>query len=526
LPRRAANPARSPNSAIFSFPDYSPARCACATLTAEGLSFRFPGAKRAALDGVDLTLPPGRTLGIVGATGAGKSTLVKILSGMTRPDAGTMSVFGQAVQHGGPRSAQAIGIRTAFQEISLVLAELHAQNLLLPDAPTRFGVLLGQGQVLASSRSDGAFGSVSAEMLAHHATSSELFVSRPYQPVGGGEAVMDISRSVDDRDDSEIVVITMPISYLVSDHDAQRFGNAGVLAVIGQDGVVRAKRVGEVVTSGDKADFSQLLPGEDEDAGEATLRPTPWGSELHYIGVRPLYGFPLAVVVALSEGERLADARAAAHARTVRSAVVTLVVLGLAMALSVLTRKVQVLRDREQAERAETARRIEHMAYHDSLTALPNRAHFGRRLSEMLLACRDQGEPFALMLLDLDGFKKVNDVQGHQGGDMLLVQVARRLSQSVRQGDFVARLGGDEFVVVCENVQSADDAQYLARRLLEGLDTPMHLEDCSVRVGASIGIALSQGDDDATRLIRSADAAMYRAKAEGRNRVRLASPEP
>jgi len=400
------------------------------------------------------------------------------------------------------------------------LAELHAQKLLLPRLLFTTRLLDRRGHVLASSRAQSGADSVSAELMAHHVASSELFVSKPYQPAGGGEAVMDISRSVDDRDDSEIVVITMPISYLVSDHDAQRFGNAGVLAVIGQDGVVRAKRVGEVVTSGDKADFSQLLPGEDEDAGEATLRPTPWGSELHYIGVRPLYGFPLAVVVALSEGERLADARAAAHARTVRSAVVTLVVLGLAMALSVLTRKVQVLRDREQAERAETARRIEHMAYHDSLTALPNRAHFGRRLSEMLLACRDQGEPFALMLLDLDGFKKVNDVQGHQGGDMLLVQVARRLSQSVRQGDFVARLGGDEFVVLAKVGQGVHEVDVVARRLVSAIGQPYDLDGTPANVTASIGVALCPQDGQTGDVLTHlADEAMYLAKQRGKNGV-------
>lgn len=400
------------------------------------------------------------------------------------------------------------------------LAELHAQNLLLPKLLFTTRLVDRHGHVLASTRVEGASDSVSAELLAHHASSSELFVSKPYLPTGGGEAVMDISRSVDGGDDSEIVVITMPISYLVSDHDVQRFGNAGVLAVIGQDGVVRAMRTGARISSGGKADFSQVLPSGAEDAGEAALRPTPWGSEPHYIGARPLYGFPLAVVVALSESERLADARAAAHARTVRSGVVTLVVLGLAMALSVLTRKVKVLREREQAERAETARRIEHMAYHDSLTSLPNRAHFGRRLSEMLAACREQGEPFALMLLDLDGFKKVNDVQGHQGGDMLLIQVARRLSQSVRQGDFVARLGGDEFVVLAKVGQGVHEVDGVARRLVAAIGQPYDLDGTHASVTASIGVALcpqdGQTDDVLTHL---ADAAMYLAKQRGKNGV-------
>ena len=404
------------------------------------------------------------------------------------------------------------------------LAELHAQKLLLPKLLFVTRLVDRRGHVLASSRTEGESDSVSAELLAHHASSSELFVSKPYQPAGGGEAVMDISRRVDEGDDSEIVVITMPISYLVSDHDVQRFGNEGVLAVIGQDGVVRAKRTGARVTSGDKADFSQVLPSGDEHAGEAALRPTPWGSEPHYIGARPLYGFPLAVVVALSESERLADARASAHARTVRSVVVTLVVLGLTMAMSLLTRKVQVLREREQAERAETARRFEHMAYQDSLTALPNRAHFGRRLSEMLAACREQGEPFALMLLDLDGFKKVNDVQGHQGGDMLLVQVARRLSQSVRQGDFVARLGGDEFVVLAKMGQGVHEVEGVACRLVSAIGQPYDLDGSPASVTASIGVALCPQDGQTGDVLTHlADEAMYQAKQRGKNGVVYAS---
>ena len=189
----------------------------------------------------------------------------------------------------------------------------------------------------------------------------------------------------------------------------------------------------------------------------------------------------------------------------------------------------QVLAQRvtERTQALEQANlRLRELALQDPLTGLANRTALQLHLDQALARSQRRHELLALMLIDLDGFKPINDRHGHGFGDQVLTEIAQRLRQYIRDGDLPARLGGDEFVVVCENVQSADDAQYLARRLLEGLDTPMHLEDRSVRVGASIGIALSQGDDDATRLIRSADAAMYRAKAEGRNRVRLASPEP
>ncbi len=187
----------------------------------------------------------------------------------------------------------------------------------------------------------------------------------------------------------------------------------------------------------------------------------------------------------------------------------------------------QILAQRvtERTQALEQAnQRLSELALQDPLTGLANRTALQQHLDLALARSLRRNELLAVMLIDLDGFKPINDQHGHGYGDLVLAEVAQRLRQYVRDTDLPARLGGDEFVVICENVQSAEDAQDLARRLLEGLDTPMHLEDRAVRVGASIGIALSRGADDATRLIRLADAAMYRAKAEGRNRVRLASP--
>ncbi|WP_296270032.1 diguanylate cyclase [Pseudomonas sp. UBA6323] len=170
--------------------------------------------------------------------------------------------------------------------------------------------------------------------------------------------------------------------------------------------------------------------------------------------------------------------------------------------------------------------RLSELALQDPLTSLANRTALQQHLDQALARSLRRDELLAVMLIDLDGFKPINDQHGHGFGDRVLAEIARRLRQYIRDADLPARLGGDEFVVICENVQSAEDAQDLAKRLLEGLDTPMYLEDRAVRVGASIGIALTRGGDDATTLIRLADAAMYRAKAEGRNRVQLATQHP
>lgn len=180
----------------------------------------------------------------------------------------------------------------------------------------------------------------------------------------------------------------------------------------------------------------------------------------------------------------------------------------------------------ERTEALELAnRRLSQLALQDPLTGLANRNALQQHLDQALSRSQRGSELLAVMLIDLDGFKPINDQHGHAFGDLVLAQVAQRLRQYLREMDLPARLGGDEFVAICERLQSAEDAWQLAKRLLEGLDTPMHIEGRTVRVGASIGIALSHGRDDATSLIRSADAAMYQAKAEGRNRIRLVSPE-
>ena len=165
--------------------------------------------------------------------------------------------------------------------------------------------------------------------------------------------------------------------------------------------------------------------------------------------------------------------------------------------------------------------RLRELALQDPLTGLANRNALQHYLDQALQRSQRGHELLAVMLIDLDGFKPINDQHGHAFGDLVLAEVAQRLRHYLREVDMPARLGGDEFVAVCERVQSAEHAQDLAKRLLDGLDTPMYIEGRMVRVGASIGIALSYGQADATSLIRRADAAMYQAKAEGRNRVRL-----
>jgi len=176
-----------------------------------------------------------------------------------------------------------------------------------------------------------------------------------------------------------------------------------------------------------------------------------------------------------------------------------------------------VARDVTQQKR--DASRIEAMAMRDALTGLPNRIVLGDRLSHALVNAERHGSRVAVMFIDLDGFKQVNDTHGHAIGDRLLCEAAGAIGAALRRGDTLARMGGDEFVVVLEDTDSQADAERVAAKILAQFAQPLEVAGVAYRAGASIGIALYPGHGaDQETLLRHADAAMYRAKAAGRGR--------
>ena len=178
---------------------------------------------------------------------------------------------------------------------------------------------------------------------------------------------------------------------------------------------------------------------------------------------------------------------------------------------------------RDVTERRRLEKDLAHQATHDSLTGLPNRALLLDHLELALARGQRDKRLVALLFLDLDRFKQVNDTQGHDAGDELLAQAARRISRVVRPSDTVARLGGDEFVILCDDVEDEDHATAVAHRVAAAIEArPFVLGDTEVPVSASIGIALSQGGEaHPEALLRDADAAMYRAKDLGRARLEV-----
>ena len=177
---------------------------------------------------------------------------------------------------------------------------------------------------------------------------------------------------------------------------------------------------------------------------------------------------------------------------------------------------------RDVSERKKTEAHIRHMAQHDSLTGLPNRALFSDRLQRAILnAVRDK-TGLALMFIDLDKFKPVNDTYGHAVGDLLLQDVAQRMLQCVRDSDAVARIGGDEFVVLLRGAISTPETLAVAEKIRSGVEKPFLVAGHQLLISCSVGVALfpEHGQDDIT-LAKSADFAMYQAKQRGRNQVFL-----
>jgi diguanylate cyclase (GGDEF)-like protein/PAS domain S-box-containing protein len=177
--------------------------------------------------------------------------------------------------------------------------------------------------------------------------------------------------------------------------------------------------------------------------------------------------------------------------------------------------------DRKRAEE-----RVQHFAFHDNLTGLPNRLLFKDRLSQALARGRREGEGAAVLYMDIDQFKFVNDTLGHSVGDRLLQEVADRLRQCVRQEDTVGRVGGDEFILLLPGISLGKDAARVAEKILRAVSEPLRVDDRVLYITTSIGISLFPGDgDEPETLLRNADNAMYRAKDLGRNGYQLFTEE-
>ncbi|MEZ5728816.1 MAG: EAL domain-containing protein [Burkholderiaceae bacterium] len=177
-------------------------------------------------------------------------------------------------------------------------------------------------------------------------------------------------------------------------------------------------------------------------------------------------------------------------------------------------------------DRRAAQERIERLAYHDELTGLPNRNRFRERLDAAMKRSSRTSRPFALLFVDLDGFKEINDSLGHDAGDLTLCTVAERLRADLRDEDLLSRFGGDEFLILVENMSSRADVTVVAEKVLASISEPIRLANIEARLSGSVGIAIYPDDaQDGGALLRNADAAMYAAKENGKPRYHFYIPE-
>ncbi|KJR41522.1 signaling protein [Candidatus Magnetoovum chiemensis] len=183
-----------------------------------------------------------------------------------------------------------------------------------------------------------------------------------------------------------------------------------------------------------------------------------------------------------------------------------------------------VLMSRDITEKKQSQEQLKYLAHFDSLTNIPNRTLFNDRLVNSIAQAKRTGRKLALLFIDLDRFKKINDTLGHDRGDMLLKEAAQRLIKCIRESDTVARMGGDEFTVLLSNIVNSEDVSLVACKIISSLSSPFMLKGHECSIGASIGISIFPTDtSDAAILLKNADISMYKAKEQGRNNFQFYS---
>ncbi len=236
--------------------------------------------------------------------------------------------------------------------------------------------------------------------------------------------------------------------------------------------------------------------------------------EFHKLRIRDLQAFESEMPWVIDESVEQQNARMWKHVKADGS-LIDLAIYSRKLVYNDQQMVMLALVDMTERKRAEA--RLAFMAQHDGLTGLPNRNLLRQRVDELLAHGRRSGDKFALLFVDLDNFKIINDTLGHGIGDQLLKSVNKRLRSSLRDEDAIARLGADEFAIVQTGCGRPEDVALLAKRLLEAVNVPHLIGDHSIMIGASIGIAMAPGDgDNAERLMKSADMALSRAKQETR----------
>lgn len=408
------------------------------------------------------------------------------------------------------------------------LAELEERTLLPPALLFIVSIADEQGNIVYSNRSRGLSNVAEEEYFVRQREADLLAVSKPQRLELGGPFYLHFSRRLNSPENEfqGTAIVSVETDYFVSSYESNMLGAKGLLAILDKDGVFLACRSGEMTSTGEVTDYSQIRFHEAGEVNvESNLMVNPWDGVERYTSALELFQFPMAVVVGLSAEEQLADYFIYRDRGLLLAGVASLVVI---IVLSLLGYQSHLLvKARRRALEIERANliRAEKLALHDALTGLPNRILFSQLVDQSLQRARRNKHRLAIIFLDLDHFKEINDTLGHDAGDELLKRAAKRLTACFRKSDAIARFGGDEFVALMPEIHTAQDAGLVAQKIVDTIAEPFLIDSQACRVSASVGIAIfpEDGEDEET-LIKKADNAMYISKREGRNTYRF-SPQ-
>jgi diguanylate cyclase (GGDEF)-like protein len=418
-------------------------------------------------------------------------------------------------------------IKYAYQRTeapSKVLADLRMRDLLPPDLVFTLSIVNATGNLVTSTRFIPLRNISSQEHFRTLARTDQLWVSRPRRDGITGEWALDFSRRLTDSNGgfAGIVTLSVDCAYFVSVYENMKLGQFGLLGLVSADGLFSIQRAGDRVSTGDQGEakvVDELLKGQDP------IRTVhAWDGIVRMASARPLHGFPLTLVVGLSESEQLSRTQASIGRNLWFAAIATVLLLLFMAVLARISAKLAQITKRENAAKMAHAERVQHLAYHDALTGLPNRLFFSKILEQSISQARRYNRSLAVVFLDLDRFKNINDTYGHQAGDQVLLTLAKKLKLGLRESDTVARFGGDEFIALLPEFEEEKYLATVAQKLLDVVSEPFLCHGQALVLTGSIGIAIFplHGQDEQA-LMRCADAAMYHAKNEGRNNCQFYS---
>ena len=405
------------------------------------------------------------------------------------------------------------------------LSELKNNGLLPPDLLFVVSIADRGGIIVDSTRPPGSRNVADQDYFRIQRNSETFFIGHLPRRLTG-DAKLQLSRRLSTANGTfdGVAIVAVEAAFFVSGYEVSKLGEHGVLGILGTDGIFRVRRTGDSVFSGDRIDYSSMVPKQDAADTEVTVSNNSWDGVRRWTSARELYGFPLAVLVGLSVDEQLAPAHRDTRGYVWRAALGSVLTVLLAALLGRMSWQLAQSRLRASEIKLAHAQRVEYLAFHDGLTGLPNRSLFSKLLSQCISEARRYKRQLAVVFLDLDRFKQINDTLGHEAGDQLLQEVATRLKGCVRDSDTVARLGGDEFVLLLPELEDGKYAATVAQKILLVIARAYALIGQEFRVTASVGISTYPHDGlDEQTLTKNADIAMYQAKAEGKNNFQFYS---